>query len=454
MSDVIVTAYAATPLAHATPARSRAAWIAWAAATLVAAAALFIVLASISAPVPERALRGSTAVAALAFAFVGLRIATRQPANAVGWLVLAMGFAYSVIAVSEEAAIFALAGRADPAVARSAMTIGQVAGTFPLVPAAFVLLLFPDGRPYRRAWLAAGWFVTAAGAVLAVSTATIPFDESILTSSDPFLVRARSLEAAPLYTPLLRAVTLGLVLCAVPLVLRLRAARGAEQQQIKWVVSAAALAVVVNFLANVFFDVRGLALLQLAGILSVPAAIAVAMQRYRLYDIDALIGRALTYGLLTTLLAAIVAAVLGFTQRAFIAITGESSEAVLVLTTVVLVTVFTPLRETIQRVIDARLKPGQSLAAFTEQARIHTELSSADRLVAQFAEIAARTVDAGSYAVGAAAAGEPNGLVIELDVEHRVALGPRADGSPYTARQIASLREAAQAVREALTAAR
>src|SRR5436189_6298331 len=78
----------------------------WAVATLLAIVAVVIVIATLSTPAPEAGyLRGSVALFALAWATIGARIAARYPRNAVGWLMLAAGLGFGIIAVTPELVI-------------------------------------------------------------------------------------------------------------------------------------------------------------------------------------------------------------------------------------------------------------------------------------------------------------------------------------------------------------
>src|SRR4029079_16233154 len=107
--------------------------------------------------------------------------------------------------------------------------------------------------------------------------------------------------------------------------------------QIRWLALVALLAIValalslapVGDLDDVFF---GLGLVFAA---CMPIAIGIAITRYRLYDIDRLINRALVYGSLTAILAGVFTAAIGLAQRLFIAVTHETSDGAVVAATLV-----------------------------------------------------------------------------------------------------------------------
>ena len=173
---------------------------------------------------------------------------------------------------------------------------------------------------------------------------------------------------------------------------------------------------------------------------------------------------------MTGLLAGLTAALLGSIQRVFIAVTGQSSEAAIVITTLILVAVFTPLRELVQRAIDVRLKTTaaglKGLRAFTDEVRDFAHFNDRRRLILRLLAESAASLDASG---GAAEIREPSGHWSSHQVGHwtgdgqvtatinapdgiaaRVRLGARRDGDAYNERQLAALRGAAGAVADVL----
>jgi hypothetical protein len=88
-----------------------------------------------------------------------------------------------------------------------------------------------------------------------------------------------------------------------------------------------------------------------------PIAAAVAILRHRLYDIDLILNRALVYIPLTGILGGLYAAGVALFQRAFVAITGDKSDGAVVITTLVLAGMFTPIKNWLQSFVDKRFKP-------------------------------------------------------------------------------------------------
>ncbi len=120
--------------------------------------------------------------------------------------------------------------------------------------------------------------------------------------------------------------------------------------------------------------------------LLIPISIAVAVLRYRLYDIDLLINRTLVYGALTALLAAVYFGGVTATQAIFRALTGQEQQPQLaiVVSTLIIAALFSPLRRRIQSFIDRRFyrrkyDARKTLEAFSARLRDETDLQALDR---------------------------------------------------------------------------
>jgi hypothetical protein len=157
----------------------------------------------------------------------------------------------------------------------------------------------------------------------------------------------------------------GLVLYATSLpaallcvVLRFRAARGVERQQLRWVVAGGVIAVLALLpLPAWTSSTRSWGIL---GVVIVPMSVAVAVLRYRLYDLDRIISRTLAYGLLTVLLGLGYAAVVLLGGRF---LPGSSSLAVAA--TLAVAALFSPLRRRVQNLVDRRFNRRRYDAART-----------------------------------------------------------------------------------------
>jgi hypothetical protein len=291
------------------------------------------------------------------FALTGAVLAIRRPANLIGWLFLVIG----VAADGSQAA--SNGGAVDPAGGAASVLrlIAVEAWVVPYGLLPMLLILFPTGRPPTRRW----WLL------IVVATLIIPI--SVLNSTDEggtsILSILFGIEVAPFADTLQTVSGVGLMalfLAAVASLLRRRrSASAVERQQLKWVGYAGAILAMAFIGTSVAFfsPLRELdpdaavpvtmfgGIPFVTGLIAVPIAVGVAVLRYRLYEIDALISRTLVYGSLTAVLvAAYVAGVAAF-QFLLSPFTSGSPIAVAV-STLAVVALFQPLRRGIQSAVD------------------------------------------------------------------------------------------------------
>jgi hypothetical protein len=146
----------------------------------------------------------------------------------------------------------------------------------------------------------------------------------------------------------------------------------------------------VGWLVSVLFFRSNALVLGLAsvGFLLVPLGLAVAILRFRLFEIDIIINRALVYGLLTTALALVYFGSVIVLQQLFRVLTGQTSDLAIVASTLVIAALSVPLRRRVQEGIDRRFyrrkyDAAKTLAAFAAVARDEVDLNRlADHLVA------------------------------------------------------------------------
>jgi hypothetical protein len=259
-----------------------------------------------------------------------------------------------------------------------------------------------------------------------------------------------------------------------------------QRQQTRWVVFGVMVTVVIGLpsyvlrqldpaFANAGSDASLLYnLVTLTGmygaILVTPLTIGISMLRYRLWDIDTLILRTLVYVPLTAILAGLYSASITLCQKTFIAFTGQSSDAAIVITTLVLATTFTPIKNGVQSFVDKRFKevpdPARLLGNFNDYvqktvARIDPHRISC-RLVIETthafeAQHGAIYLGAGEAAHLVHAVGDTNGevcLVLPLEASGRelgrLVLGPRRAGLEYTPQDQARLAATVALVADAL----
>jgi hypothetical protein len=228
--------------------------------------------------------------------------------------------------------------------------------------------------------------------------------------------------------------------------------------QIRWIGLIAAAVFILFVLAAVldpnsfFFFGAGI-----TAIACLPIAIGIAISRYHLYDIDLIINRALVYGSLTAILAGVFTAGVGLGQRLFVTFTGASSDAAIVLATLVIATLYAPLRKRLEKLIDKRFKyETRRFGSYAEQVRSVLAVIDPVRAAGQLAKETVAELDAtgaavvdGSGAVLASAgtwppgADEPTTRVVlaERGVIRAIVVGPRRGGRSHAATDLAALEE-------------
>ncbi len=332
------------------------------------------------------------------YSVVGTLVALREPRNAVGWLLLAIGISFGAQAAADAyiAGEEALPGRTAVA------WVAAWAWYLWIYLAALVLpLVFPTGRVSSPRWrwvlrMAVGTLVLR---VVGAALRPGPLDVDVEGIENPFGVGG-ALGRLLTYTNQVADVLVaaGLVLSAVQIARRLRGARGRERQQLKWFAYVGGLALfflalaLVAVLAEPFVEEADAPvwLLVLGGtgwlgalfliVVGIPTAVAVAVLRHRLYGIDVVIKRTLVYGSLSAVL---VSAYLGLvlTFRLVLQpVTGESDLAVAA-STLAVAALFRPVRARIQAGVDrrfyrSRYDMAQTLDGFSARLRDQIDLDT------------------------------------------------------------------------------
>jgi len=331
---------------------------------------------------------GDTLVA-LSFSIIGAIIASRLPANPLGWLFCVAACGAAVDHFCAEYAIYALV--AQPGSLPAGEALAWLASWVWILYVGCItlsLLLFPNGRlpSSRWRWLARlTVLLTIVGALwVALSPGVIGNLGSI---RNPLGIEGLPDGYEPVQTVIL---ALLLVAALSTLVLRLRRARGIERQQIKWPAFTAVVAVGGTVLDVSISEMIGSQLLEWAGfvvgnlaLVGFPISIGIAIVRYRLYEIDTLINRTLVYGSLTVMLGLVYFGGVTATQAIFRTFTGqqEQPQLAIVISTLVIAALFNPLRHRIQAFIDRRFyrrkyDARKTLEAFSAKLRDETDLDA------------------------------------------------------------------------------
>jgi hypothetical protein len=241
--------------------------------------------------------------------------------------------------------------------------------TISLAP--FLFLVFPNGRLPSRRWRLLAWSTVAVGTVLAILAPFLP--EPAGQFMNPI-----GIEAGQYMNPIGMEGSIGeligilfyggelmllgaIVLSALSLVFRYRGAGFEERQQIKWFAYAAAF-VSVYILLTFFLSDVSVSLLGNVALFGLYAAIAIAILKHHLYDIDHLINRTLVYGSLTVVIAGIFVIIGEVVQELLLIVTQQESWLSVIVSAMVIAAVSEPLKGRIEHFVDSRIfrKEGKS----------------------------------------------------------------------------------------------
>ena len=310
-----------------------------------------------------------------AYALVGGFVAARRPANPVGWIFLAGGAAMTLQLGLEEYAQRAIV--LEPGEWPAAVVADWLAEWLWILPLAalqFSMLLFPDGGLPSRRWRHVARVLVAGDLALLVLAplATWPLRGQ--------LAAGEVLLDSPLWSviqPLAMAMVAATLLCAASLVARYRGAGTQQRHQLRWLALAAGAFVAGTAIENVFggTSVTGPTntaawpyMVGVLGTAALPVAAAMAILKRRLYDIDRLISRLLVYTVVTALLVGAYLASVLLLGRAARAVTGESGDLVVALSTLAVAAAARPLLERVRAAVDRRFNRARYDAARTVDA--------------------------------------------------------------------------------------
>jgi len=398
------------------------------------------------------------------FAVVGAFIVGRRPRTRVAWVMIGMGtsFGAGLLAGAYSSLYVTPSGGNDGPLAFQLLLVSGlwfvpvlVVGTTTL------LLLYPTDT-----FLSPRWRLVAATAILGsvIWDLGVLFRPGIIDTSP--LVNVRNPLGAPaeltplfdLVAPISNVLTLvAILLSAVSLFVRYRRGDPIVRAQLRWI-GVVAVAIFISFvlaavLGNsfLFFGIG------VTAIACLPIAIGIAISRYRLYDIDLIINRALVYGSLTAILAGVFTAGVGLGQRLFVTFTGASSDAAIVLATLVIATLYAPLRKRIEKVIDKRFKyETRRFGPFGEQVRsvlaVIDPVRAAEHLakeaVSELDATGAAVVDASGAVLGSAGTWPlprdmPTTRIALADAGpiHAIIVAPGKGGRAHSAADLAALEE-------------
>jgi len=318
----------------------------------------------------------------LAFGGVGAYLTVRVPTNPIGPLLLIASLGFALLVGSGSFVVVSLSA---PSPFPGTVLAGLL-GNLMFVPALVIVLvgvtlLFPDGRFLSPRWR---WVAIAAAVVVAasevqslfgvrelteVSSLPNPFYREDLRAALDLLNDATSAAAVPIFA--------ASIWC---LVLRYRRADEIGRHQIRWLAAASTVSIgafIVSFFAppGIQEPAESFGVLALNAI---PLAIGIAILRYRLYEIDRLISRGISYAIVSILLVAVYVASVLVLQGPLSGVVGEDTITVAV-STLVVASLFQPVRRRVQRIVDrrfdrARVDGERTIDAFSERLRDEVDI--------------------------------------------------------------------------------
>jgi hypothetical protein len=352
-------------------------WLPWALCWF--STGLLLIGAGLRIAHPEGVVDGIFSVAASTLSIalvplVGALLAARLPANPYGWLWCVGGLTFGVVAVCDG---LRRTGAVPDWLPGALSSIAYLAGVCTLV---FILLLFPTGRLPSPPWR---WPARTAVLVAAVGVLVVPFASSTLDEAPPTPWAVPGQVGDVLRGVLQGSITalfLLLLPAAASVVMRFRRAGPVERQQLKWFLLAGVLAAVSTGVTVPGGPTTSPAWVIADGISTglLPAAVGIAVLRYRLYEIDRIISRTVSYGLLTGGLVALYFGVVTVLRPLLEPVTGSSALAVAG-STLAVAAVFNPARGRLQAVVDrrfdrARYDAGRAVDAFATRLRDQVDL--------------------------------------------------------------------------------
>ena len=294
-----------------------------------------------------------------AFGLVGALLIWQRPGNILGWILATDGLLAVWGASADTYVDVASETGGSPDLLFLAAVWLSLWYWFPLLGLTLIFtpLLFPDGKPPSPRWRPVVW---GAGLALGLITFLAAFRERIefpgVSMDNPVGIPGiENPEKSQIGSVLFGFFIVFLVAALASVVVRYLRSGGVQREQIKWLMFATLLAVLLTLSENfaAFLPKSGVPFA--ISITLFPVAIAVAIFRYRLYDIDVIINRALVYGSLTISLALLYISSVVSLQYVLRSLTGGGSQLAIVASTLVIAALFNPLRQRVQNLIDRRL---------------------------------------------------------------------------------------------------
>jgi hypothetical protein len=306
----------------------------------------------------------------LAFGTVGLLVAVRRRENPIGWMFLASGVLSGIQLVTGEIAMFDRYVLISTELHAALWAwINGLASLALLALLPFVMLLFPDGRFLSPRWRRFVPVAVLLPLLSAFAWLVVPGEIGLVPGIDnPFGVEGNavvsSLTGRSFETGIGAPIFVCLLVGVASMVARWRGSGYEERAQLKWVLFAAAASAGSTLVTGLLRPVVGDWLNSLVwnvALSVIPVAVGISILRYRLFAIDRLITRTVSYGLVTGLLLAVYAGLVTAVSR----LTPTSNSLAVAMSTLAVAALFQPLRRRVQAVVDRRFNRPRYDAART-----------------------------------------------------------------------------------------
>ena len=305
-------------------------------------------------------------LAGLSFPIVGALIASRQPGNAIGSIMLGLGVTMALSEALRLYAYYALTVRPGSLPAPEFALALDAPMWVPVIglSGTFLILLFPDGKLPSPRWRPWAYFCALALVLCYTVILILPTDFAdggYPGVGNPLGIDALKSVGAALVS-IVVLIPIAIIGCAVALIRRFRRSRGVARVQLKWLAAASAV-VALSYLTMMALHLafgnpdpgwlKVVSDISIFAFVLIPVAIGIAIFRHRLYDIDVIINRTLVYSALTATLTGAYFVLVTTLQGLLRPLAGQSQLAVAG-STLLVAALFRPARDRIQSLVDRR----------------------------------------------------------------------------------------------------
>ncbi len=362
-------------------------------ALLASYVGLAVVNLVLSHAIPSGTGAKGVGILTLPFFAVGLLVARRRPGNRVGWVFLAFAFAFLLSTDAANYAVLVFGVHHALPLGRLAVFLAP-AWVPVLILAPLPVVLFPDGKIPAGRWRWTFWAYVALASLFLAGLGVRDFGAFTEASVAIDMNGSLSALSAPLHGVAAALNEAAVVAYAASFasmvayqIARFRHSRGDERQQLKWFLASGALAV-GGLIVATQSNTLGF---MFVFVVALPIGIGLGILKYRLYDIDRLISRTVSYGLLTGLLVGVFVGLVLLTTH----VLPISSPVGVAASTLAAAALFAPLRGRLQHLVDRRFNRARydaeaTVAAFGARLRDAIDVES---VLAELSSATARSLE-------------------------------------------------------------